>query len=240
MSRPAAHGSRAAPLRAGLALAAAGALLLGAGRPASAQSSPDSADYTLAAPSGRTLTLPEGRVLRMLQRTRRLGDIVDQDPDVLYYVGSGPDVGLSDPGPAYPWNAVRVQNDSVARVAVPGNYREARRAYYNYAVLQMEEIREGVPTAGCSASVSREVEAVSAFVDGWIVTRFLYGGPAYAPLDAMAFARDAGHLPALVVAAGNSRVGGCLDAWRRSHAGEMEAYRRWRERVFPDFAPGAG
>lgn len=227
-------------VRPGLALLAAAGTLLVAVGPAVPQTAADSADpgYTLTAPSGRTLTLDEGRVLDMLDRTRRLGDIVDRDPDVLYYVGSGPEVGLSDPGAAYPWNAVRVENDSVARVAVPGNYRESRRAYFNYAVLQMKQLREKIPTAACTGAMAREVEAVSAFVDGWIVTRLLYGGPAYAPLDALAFAREAGYLAALMVAAGDTRLAGCRDRWRRNHPKEMEAYRRWRTRVFPGPAPG--
>lgn len=229
------------PRRPGLALvAAAAAMLIWAG-PAVPQAAVDSTvdGYTLTAPSGRTLALTDERVREMLARTRRLGAIVDRDPDVLYYVGSGPEVALDDPRPAYPWNAVRAENDSVARVAVPGNYRESRRAYFNYAVLQMERVRETVPAVRCTEAVGREVEAVSAFVDGWTVTRLLYGGPAYAPLDALVFAREAGHLSALVVAVGDTRPGGCRDRWRKNHPGEMEAYRRWRTRVFPPVDPGS-
>ncbi|MFW6193635.1 MAG: hypothetical protein ACOC83_09140, partial [Gemmatimonadota bacterium] len=150
----------------------------------------------------------------------------------LYFVGSGPAVDLSSPTSAYPWNAVQVRNDSVARVSVPGNYREARRAYFNYAVLQMRRVRGDRPTADCSTSMQREVEAGSGFVEGWIVTRFLYGGPAYTPLDAFVFARDAGHMPAMLVELGNSWLGGCLDRWRRENPEAVEAYREWRREVF--------
>lgn len=244
MIGPAERGSGRRRTRTGLALLATAALLVLGARPAVGQARPDSAgssdstEYTLTAPSGQTLTFGKDAVRDMLDRTRRLGEIVERDPDVLYYVGSGPEVGLADPGPAHPWNAVRVQSDSVARVAVPGNYRESRRAYFNYAVELMERVREDAPAARCSTAVAREVEAVSAFVDGWLVTRFLYGGPAYAPLDALPFARAADHLEAMVVAAGDTRVEGCLDDWRREHPERMEAYRRWRDRVFPEVGAG--
>lgn len=199
--------------------------------PLDAQGSSDS--YVLTAPSGERLSLSRDRVRDMLDRTRRLRQILEEDPDVLYYVGSAPFVEPEDPSPAYPWHAVRVQNDSVARVAVPGNYREARRAYYNYAVKKMAEIRESPPPASCDEAVRREAEVVSAWVDGWIVARTLYGGPAFDPLDALAFAREAGHLPAMIVDLGDTAVGGCLDRWKRENADALAAYRAWRAEVFP-------
>lgn len=174
----------------------------------------------------------------MLRESRRLRTVLEEDPRVLYYVGSGPAVTDEEPGSAYPWRAVRVQNDSVARVAFPANYREADRGYFNYAVRKMEMIRSAPPAVACSVSVEREVELTSVFTDGWVVARTLFGGPAFAPLDAFAFARAAGHLPAMVVALGNDALGGCLDEWRSGHPEAMEAYRRWRAETFeaPDTA----
>lgn len=170
----------------------------------------------------------------MLRESRRLRSILEEDPDVLYYIGSGPTVTVESPGSAYPWEAVLVRNDSVARVAFPANYREADRAYYNYAVRKMEMIRSLGPTVRCSDAVEREAELASAFTDGWIVARTLFGGPAFAALDAFAFAREAGHLPAMIVSLGNDALGGCLDRWRDEHPEEMEAYRSWRTAVFGD------
>lgn len=198
-------------------------------RPSDAQTR---SEYVLRAPSGETLRFSGERVKDMLERTRRLEQILEQDPDVLYYIGSGPAVQASRPGPAYPWAAVRVRSDSTAQVSVPGNYREGRRAYYNYAVKKMELVRSETPASSCATAVEREVELVSAFVDGWIVARTLYGGPAFAPLDALVFARDAGHLPAMLVDLGDSAIGGCLDRWRRQHPDRIAAYREWREGHF--------
>lgn len=208
------------------AAALAAALLLSAAAPRTAPAQPRT--DTLRVPNGPSLQVPRDTLKEMLERTRRRQTVLEEDPDVLYYVGTRGGVTLVDPAPAYPWNAVTVESDSVARIAVPGNYREARRAYDGYAVETMERVRRGAPAARCSEAVEREVEVVSAFVDGWIVARTLYGGPAFPPLDAFAFARQGGHLPALVVALGDSRLGECRRRWARDHPGKMEAYREWR------------
>lgn len=200
---------------------------------------PLAAQYTIEAPSGRTLAFDTASVRDMLQRSRRLRSILEEDPAVIYYVGTGDPVTAEDPGPAYPWNAVTVRSDSAARVATPANYREASRAYDNYAVVRMEWLRSGRPTASCAASVEGEVERVSAFVDGWVVSRVLYGGPAFAPLDLFAFARDAGHLPALVVELGDTTLSErCRARWRDRNPEEAAAYRAWRRRAFD--AGGSG
>lgn len=231
MHSPPSRGSAATrPTAAVLLLAVAAAAPTAAG----AQDRPDR--YTLRVPGGPSLSLAADSVEQMLRRTRRLGTILEEDPDVLYYVGTGSDVDASEPAPAYPWNAVRAESDSTARVRIPANYREARRAYYAYAVRVMEAIRGSPPAARCGESVQRETDAVSAFVDGWIVARTLYGGPAFPPLDALVFARDAGHLQAMLVDLGGSRLGGCARRWTRQNPGAVEAYRAWRE----DFRDGSG
>lgn len=204
-------------------LAASAALLPG----------PLTGQYTIEAPSGRSLSYDSVAIRDMLERSRRLEKILQQDPEVIYYVGAGDPVSEDSAAPAYPWRAVTVRSDSAARVATPGNYREARRAYYNYAVKRMERVRSGEPPPGCSAAVEEEVGRVSAFVDGWIVARTLYGGPAFAPLDLFAFAREAGHLPALVVELEDTALSDrCLGRWREDHADAIEAYRGWRQEEF--------
>lgn len=201
------------------------------------------AQYSIRAPSGRALTFDTASVRDMLERSRRLRSILEEDPAVVYYVGSGPPVEADAPAGAYPWNAVTVRSDTAVRVATPGNYREASRAYDNYAVVRMEGIRSGRPTGSCEAAVEREVERLSAFVDGWVVSRTLYGGPAFGPLDLFAFAREAGHLPALAVALEDTAVSEpCRRRWRERHGEAMEAYRSWRRRSFdpPDDGAGGG
>lgn len=182
----------------------------------------------LASASGDTLVFTETALRRMLDTTRALRRDLEEDPRILYFTATGPGVPAEEPGAAYPWSAVDVLADSVATIRTPGNLREADRAYANYAVLRMKNVRRD-PDVSCDSLFSREVRAVSGFVDGWIVSRTLFGAPGYAPLDELAFARQAGVLAGLIAAREDPQLGGCLRVWAESHADALEAYRRWRE-----------
>lgn len=194
---------------------------------------PLSAQHTIAAPSGAELSFTEDGVREMLERSRALREILERDPRVLYYLGFSSAAEPTAPDSAYPWTAVRVQNDSVARVITPGNLREADRAYANYAVRTMRSLRSESPPSGCETAMEREVASVSAFVDGWIVARTLYGGPPFAPLDALAFARDERMLPAMLAELRDTRLGPCAGIWAERHPERIERFRSWYEERFP-------
>lgn len=179
---------------------------------------------------GDTLTFTEAALRTMLDTTRTLRRDLEEDPRILYFTGTGSSVSVEEPRAAYPWNAVDVLADSVATIRTPGNLREADRAYANYAVLRMKNVRRD-PDVSCDSLFARELRAVSVFVDGWIISRTLFGGPPYAPLDALAFARDDGVLPGLVAAHEDPQLGGCLSVWTAGHAEALADYRRWRERT---------
>lgn len=211
--RARAHG--AALRRAVLAVAAA---LLAA--------SPAVAQYRLTGPAD-TIVFARDSLLEMRERSRTLREELEEDPQVLYYTTFGRPAEPADPAPAFPWNAIDVVTDSLAAVITPGDLREADRAYVNYAVLRMHAVRAD-PDVPCEALMERELEAVDGFVDGWIVARTLFGGPAFAPLDELAFARRDEVLAGLLAERGNPHLGGCLRVWREMHPDAIEAYRRWR------------
>jgi len=193
------------------------------------------AQYRILSPGADTLAWSAAEVRAMLDTTRALRADLEQDPRVAYQLGFGERVAEAEPDSAFPWNAVRPRSDSTVVVLTPGNLREADRAYENYAVIRMHVIRERDPDAPCDSIVAWEAGAVSAFADGWIAARTLFGGPPFAPLDEIAFARAAGHLPALVADRGDRVAGACAAEWARAHAGAVEEYRTWRETAFlPD------
>lgn len=188
------------------------------------------AQYTLTAPSGLVLEFDRERLLDMRDRSVALRRDLEEDPRILYYTSYGRELGAEDRAEAYPWNAIDVVTDSIAAVVTPGNLREADRAYYNYVVHRMHAVRED-PDVPCEEIVTREIQAIDAFVDGWVVARTLFGGPAYEPLDELAFARDAGVLRGLIVDRSDRQLGGCLAVWRDANRGAVEGYRSWiRER----------
>ncbi len=196
-------------------------------------SGPLPAQYRVVSPAGDTITVETDVVREMLDSTRALRRDLEEDPRVLYAIGYGERVTEADPEPAWPWNAIEVRSDSVVELITPGNLREADRAYANYSVIRMRNVRSRDPDAECDSIVEWETSAVSSFIDGWIVARTLFGGPPYGPLDALAFARLDGHLPALIVDIGDRQIGACAGEWAESHPAAVQAYRSWHEVQFP-------
>ena len=170
----------------------------------------------------------------MLDSARALYRDLEEDPLVLYSPGFGPPVEVDSTEPAYPWNAVSPTSDSTVNIVMPGNLREADRAYYNYAVMRMRVVRELDPDASCETLIRAEEEVLSSYVDGWILARTLFGGPAFAPMDELVFAREASLLRPLLAARGDTSIGVCSEEWAAEHPDEIAAYETWRVAAFPD------
>lgn len=192
------------------------------------------AQYRVVSPAGDTITIETVMLREMLDSTRALRLDLEEDPRVLYVIGYGDRAMEANPEPAWPWNAIEVRSDSMVEFTTPGNLREADRAYASYSVMRMRNVRSRDPDAVCDSIVEWETSAVSSFIDGWIVARTLFGGPAFGPLDALAFARLDGHLPALIVDIGDRQIGACAEEWAESHPEAVQAYRSWHEQEFPD------
>lgn len=203
------------------------ALVLGALLALAAVPRPTAAQYTIESRSGLALRFDREALLAMHDTTRALEENLETDPRVLYYTGYGPEARQDSAGEALPWNAIEVITDSTVALTFPSNLREADRAYSNYAVLRMQAVRSD-PDVPCDSVFARERRAVELFVDGWIVARTLFGGPPYAPLDELAFARAAGQLPGYILAHEDRQLGGCLRVIRRQREEAVAEYRRWR------------
>ena len=206
------------------AAAVAGIALVAAADPAAGL---QAGQYRLTAPSGATLDFEAADLLRFRDRTDSLATDLEEDPAVLYYPVFARDLEPNEARDAWPWNAMEVVTDSLASIVMPGNLREAGRAYYSYAVLRMHAARQD-PDVPCEALFFRELAALDGFIDGWIVARLLFGGPAYEPLDELVFARAAGVLAGLVIDRSNRQLGGCLGVVADERVGEIEAYLSWR------------
>lgn len=189
---------------------------------------PVAGQYRITSPGGETVEFEPDSLLAMRDRSDALYRELQEDPLVLYYTSYGPALSADQRDLALPWNAVDVVTDSTAAIVTPGNLREADRAYYNYAVLRMHAVRDD-PDVSCDELFEREMDAVHAFVDGWVVARTLYGGPRYEPLDELVFARARGVLDGYVAASTDRHLGGCLAVWREEHPGAVERYTAWSE-----------
>jgi hypothetical protein len=100
----------------------------------------------------------------------------------------------------------------------------------------MRVVRDADPDVPCDSIVALEERVVDSFIDGWIVSRTLYGGPSFAPLDELVFARQAGLLRPLLASRRDPQLGACAGQWAEANPDRMRSYEAWRKEKFP--APG--
>ena len=198
------------------------------------------AQYTITAENGDTVQFESAELRVMLDTARALWADLEQDPRVLYYTPAGRQpVPVETPDAAYPWNAVNVVDDTTIDTShLPANLREADRAYYNYAVQRMRVVRWGDPDVSCDSLLAQEEKVVGSFIDGWILSRTLFGAPAFDPLDELVFARRAGLLRPLLARRNDPQVGACTGQWAEENPERIDAYETWRLEKFP--LPGEG
>jgi hypothetical protein len=84
----------------------------------------------------------------------------------------------------------------------------------------------------CARRTAPTTTTLSSFVDGWIVARTLFGGPSFAPLDELAFARAAGLLRPLIAVRQDRHVGACAAQWAEANPGRVADYEEWRGQAF--------
>jgi len=193
------------------------------------------AQYTVEAENGDTVQFESAALRVMLDTARALYADLEEDPRVLYVTPLDREtVSLEDPEASYPWNVITVISDSVADVQrLPANLREADRAYYNYAVQRMRVVRGADPDVSCDSLLALEEKTVESFIDGWVLSRTLFGGPPFPPLDELVFARRDGLLRALLARHNDRQVGACAGQWAEENHERIEAYEAWRKERFP-------
>jgi hypothetical protein len=197
------------------------------------------AQYTITAQNGDTVQFESAALRTMLDTAKALWADLEVDPRVRYRTpginrAEREPVSADAPAASYPWNAVRVVDDSLIDVInLPANLREADRAYYNYAVQRMRVVRGADPDVPCDSLLALEEKVVGSFIDGWILSRTLFGGPEFAPLDELVFARRAGLLRPLLARRNDPQVGACAGIWVEENPERVAAYDAWRREKFP-------
>ena len=198
------------------------------------------AQYTITAENGDTVQFESAELRVMLDTARALWADLEEDPRVMYFTPAGREtVSEEDFEASFPWNVIQVVDDSVVDVTrLPANLREADRAYYNYAVQRMRVVRWGDPDVSCDSLLAQEEKVVGSFIDGWILSRTLFGAPPFEPLDELVFARRAGLLRPLLARRNDPQVGACAGQWAEENPERIAAYETWRLEKFP--LPGEG
>lgn len=193
-------------------------------------------------PAPRPIIVHSGARLRVDQE--RMNEInawvteeqsnIQQDPS--FWVISQP--AESD---VYPWEDLRISSDTVT-VQVPRGMQDPQLVFQIYAHLHlmatMGRQEEWLPEAPDAVGFDLERAILSRTADAWILGRTVYNTVPYAPLDELAYAKEAGFLEAFIFTARPEDFASSRADWARASPGEMERYREWFLDTFSREPPG--
>lgn len=193
-------------------------------------------------PTPRPIIVSSGARLRVEQEradsindwvTREQANIVN-DPS--FWVVSEP----SD-GDVYPWEGMRISRDTVA-VQVPRGSQDPQLVHQIYGHLHLMSTlgrqEEWLPEAPEAEGYALERAILARAADAWILGRAVYNTVPYAPLDELAYAKEAGHLDAFIFTARPDEFASARADFVRANPGAMERYRDWFLETFNREPPG--
>jgi hypothetical protein len=144
-------------------------------------------------------------------------------------------------GEPYPWDGLDVRSDSVT-VEVPRRLQDPQLVFMIYGHLhlmaEMGRLEEWLPEAADAEGFDLERAILSRSADAWILGRSVYNTEPYAPLDELAYAKEAGFLEPFIFTARPNEFASRRAEWVRANPGAMERYRQWFLDTFGREPPG--
>lgn len=141
----------------------------------------------------------------------------------------------------YPWEGMRISNDSVW-VPQPLSGADARLVYMIYGhqhlMAEMGRQEEWLPEAPDAVGYELERAIMDRIADAWILGRTVFDTQPFAPLDEIAYAKDAGYLDAFIFTARPDEFAASRTEWARANPGETDRYRDWFIETFNREPPG--
>jgi len=193
-------------------------------------------------PTPRPIIVSSGARLRVEQQrmdsvnawvTREQANIIN---DPTFWVVSQP-----SEDEVYPWENMRISSDTVT-VPVPARSQDPQLVHQIYGHLHlmstMGRQEEWLPEAPTAEGYELERAILSRTADAWILGRSVYNTVPYAPLDELAYAKEAGLLDPFIFTARPTEFAGARADWARANPGEMERYREWFLETFNREPPG--
>jgi hypothetical protein len=150
-------------------------------------------------------------------------------------------ITLPGDGDPYPWDGLDVREDSVT-VRVPRSIQDVQLVFMIYGhqhlMSRMGRQEEFLPEAPDATGFDLERAILARAADAWILGRSVYNTVPYAPLDELAYAKEAGHLEAFIFTARPNEFASQRADWVRANPGSMERYRQWFLDTFSREPPG--
>lgn len=141
----------------------------------------------------------------------------------------------------FPWEGMEISNDTVS-LRVPLGGRDGSLVYQIYGFLhlmaEMGRQEEWLPEAPDATGYDLERAIMERVADAWILGRTVFDTQPFAPLDEIAYAKDAGYLDPFIFTARPDEFATSRAEWARAHPGKMEEYREWFVDTFNREPPG--
>jgi hypothetical protein len=209
-------------------------LLVGVSAACGSGGGPRSDPRPIIVPSGERIRPEPARMDSVYEWVTREQLNIEQDPS--FWVIAEP----ADEDP-YPWEGLDVRADSVT-VQVPRGMQDPQLVFMIYGHLhlmsEMGRLDEWLPEAPNAQGFELERAILSRAADAWILGRSVYNTAPYAPLDELAYAKEAGFLVPFIFTARPNEFAAARAAWVRENPGEMERYRQWFLDTFSREPPG--
>lgn len=141
----------------------------------------------------------------------------------------------------YPWDGLRVSNDSVwVRIDVRAPDTRLVHEIYGHLHLMssMGRQEEWLPEAPDAVGYDLERAILKRSADAWVLGRTVFDTAPYGPLDEIAYASEAGFLDALIFTARPDEFASSRAEWARANPGRADAYREWFLDTFSREPPG--
>ncbi|HET9947984.1 MAG TPA: hypothetical protein VFQ22_03555 [Longimicrobiales bacterium] len=184
--------------------------------------------------SGARLRVEQERMNEVNEWVTREQTNIREDPS--FWVIAEP----SD-GEPYPWEGFRISGDSVW-VSVPRANPDALLVQQIYGHLHLMAVmgrqEEWLPEAPTAEGYELERAILTRVADAWILGRGVYNTVPYAPLDELAYAKEAGFLDAFVFTARPDEFATDRAEWARANPGETDRFRDWFLDTFNREPPG--
>lgn len=197
---------------------------------------------TIDVPPPRPIIVHSGaRIRPERDELRQVNQWVTEARETIYEDPSFWVVGNATVNETYPWESLRISGDSV-HVQIPLGVRGGELVYQIYGFMhlmsQLGRQEEWLPEAPDAAGYDLERAIMARVGDAWILARAAFDVQPFAPLDEIAYAKDAGFLDAFIFTARPDEFAVSRGDWVRANPARMEEYRDWFVDTFNQEPPG--
>lgn len=159
---------------------------------------------------------------------------IEQDPSFLIS-------SMAQDSATYPWETLEISGDT-ARISYQSRAPDTGPIYQIYAhyhlMAERDELETWLPEAEGEEGFDLERAILVRVADAWLYGRSVFDAAAHPPLDEILYAREFGHLDALILTARDEEFSAEREAWIAENPEGMDDYYGWFRDTFGRPPPG--